>query len=76
MGIDIKKRVYLLHHINEHDDGTEDIKLLGVFSSEKKAQETLNSHKTLPGFKDNIRGFSIDEYILDKSEWNEGFGFD
>ncbi len=76
MGINIIQKVYLLHHVKEFDDGSEDIKLLGVFSSKRKAQDALKDHKKLPGFKDSIEGFTIDVYIVDKSEWNEGFGID
>lgn len=73
MGVTKNKKVYLLYHVNEFRKEDEDVKLLGVFSSKEKAKKVLNSHKLLPGFKDNIEGFLIDEYILDKSEWNEGF---
>ena len=41
MEINIKQKIYLLHHINEFEDGSEDIKLLGVFSSKKKAQDAF-----------------------------------
>ena len=75
MGISIKQKVYLLYHSYE-EDGEEDSKLLGVFSSKEKAQEVIKTHKLLPGFKDHLEGFLIDEYLIDKSEWNEGFGFD
>ena len=68
-------KIYLLHHVNDFEDGLEDIKLFGVFSTKEKARKVLNNHKILPGFRDRIKGFIIAEYILDKSEWNEGFGF-
>ncbi len=75
MGINKKQKVYLLYHIYE-EDGEEDSKLLGVFSSKETAKKVIESHKLLPGFKNHLEGFLIDEYLIDKSEWNEGFGFE
>lgn len=67
------KKVYILHHVHEFESGEEDVKLIGVFSSKEKALKAVDDHGKLPGFKDHLNGFSIDEYIIDKSEWNEGF---
>lgn len=67
--------VFLLHHVRE-DDEDEDIKLIGVFSSEEKAIEVRNSIIDQPGFKDYPDGFSVDRYVLDKVSWAEGFGFE
>jgi hypothetical protein len=69
----ITEKVYVLHHVNEFDDGHEDIKIIGVYSTEEKASEALEARKNLPGFRDNIAGFSIDEYTINRSGWGEGF---
>ena len=66
-------KVYLLHHVHEFDDGHEDVKLIGVFRTFEKAQETMEGHKKLEGFRDYIEGFSIDECTLDRVGWTEGF---
>jgi hypothetical protein len=73
MGITKPNRVYILHHVHEFEDGHEDIKLIGIFSTKQKALNVLESYKTLPGFKQNIDGFSVNEYTIDRSGWNEGF---
>ena len=65
--------VYLLWHTNTSPDGTEDDKLLGVFSTEAKAKEVLERALEQPGFKDNPDGFEIGRYDLDKREWCEGY---
>lgn len=65
--------IFLLHHVRE-DESSEDVKLIGAFSSKKKAEEIKNEMVVLPGFKDYPKGFSIDEYIIDKKYWEEGFG--
>lgn len=69
------KIVYLLQHLREEDD-YEDIKLIGIFSSEDKANESKKKHACLPGFNESPEGFSIDEYKIDQDFWNEGFGIE
>lgn len=73
MAIKNQKEIYVLHHVHEFEDGNEDVKLLGIFSSEKKAMEMIKEYKKIPGFKDYSEGFSINKYIIDKAEWLEGF---
>ncbi|EKE22281.1 MAG: hypothetical protein ACD_7C00001G0002 [uncultured bacterium] len=73
MGVNAIKKVYLLFHVKGFKKDIEDVKLLGVFSSIKKAREIMNTHKTLPGFKDYIDDFLIEWYMMDKSEWKEGY---
>ena len=70
-------KVYLLWHVHELTDdfGThEDEKLIGVFSSESKANETIQHFKNLEGFRDcSLDCFIIDEYEVDEPNWTEGF---
>lgn len=73
MGIGNIKEVYILHHVHEFEDGDEDVKILGIFSSESKGIELIEKYKKQPGFKDDPEGFSADKYILDKADWVEGF---
>ena len=73
MGIDNLTEVYILHHVHEFEDGHEDVKILGIFSSESKAIELIEKYKKMPGFKDYPEGFSADRYIIDKAGWIKGF---
>jgi len=73
MAVGNLKKVFILQHVHEFEDGYEDIKLLGVFSSESKAKEMIEKYKKMPGFRNYPDGFSVDMYILDKAEWTEGF---
>ena len=72
----MKMIVYLLQHSYELDNGYDETKILGIFSSKQKAKEVLAEYKQLPGFKEKPNNFLIDEYELDKKNWIEGFGFD
>ena len=69
--------VYLLWHIYElaDDHGTHDEeKLIGVFTTRQKAQEAIESHRNLEGFRDlPVECFEIHEAVLDRSGWNDGF---
>ena len=70
-------KVCLLYHTHEiiDDFGThDDEKLIGVFSSLKKANEVIDKYKNLEGFRDcPLTCFTIDEYEVDKTfNWAEG----
>ncbi len=64
--------VYLLWHAHDLDEEKE-VKLLGVYSSEAKAQEAKVKASSLPGFRDYPDGFHISRYPVDKDQWTEGF---
>ena len=65
--------VYLLHHVHEYEDGREDVKLIGVYTSETLASEALARVRNQPGFRDHPAGFEICEYELNQDSWTEGY---
>jgi hypothetical protein len=65
--------VFVLQHVHELDDGAEDVKFIGVYSSREKAQEAVTRLTRLPGFVDDPEGFHIDEYRVDQDQWAEGY---
>lgn len=75
-------KVYILHHIHPVGD-EEDVKLIGVYSTEETARAAVHRLASLPGFVDSPRlqtgyeetvdGFQISAYDLDKDHWTEGF---
>ncbi|WP_093196242.1 hypothetical protein [Variovorax sp. YR750] len=65
--------VFLVHHVHQLPDSEEDVKLLGVFSSEARAVLAIDRARNLPGFSEAPDGFSVDKYQIDKSTWTEGF---
>lgn len=62
--------VYLLWHTNA---ATEDVKLLGVFSSRESADDALAASNSLSGFIDQPEGYTVDKYDIDKLYWESGF---
>ena len=56
----------------DEEDG-DDLKILGAYSTEQKAQERLVRARALPGFRDEPDCFLIDQYTLDEDKWTEGF---
>lgn len=66
------KTVFMLHHVHEFENGHEDVKLIGVFSTREKAESALAKVKDMPGFKELPQGFSLDEHTLDQLGWVEG----
>ena len=66
-------RVYVLQHVHSVDDGAEDVKLIGVYSSRENAQTAITRLGLAPGFSEEPAGFHIDEYQVDKDQWVEGY---
>jgi hypothetical protein len=56
----------------DEEDG-DDLKMLGVYSSEQKAQDRIVRARKLPGFRNEPDCFIVDAYTLDKDHWTEGF---
>lgn len=65
--------VWLLQHVHVMLDEHEDVKVIGIFSSEKEAELAREKLSNLPGFMDSKDGFYIDKYAIDQIGWIEGF---
>ena len=66
-------KIYLLQHSYEREEYDE-TKIVGIYSTRKKAQTTINRYKKITGFKDYPEScFYIDEYEVDLDYWKEGF---
>jgi homoserine kinase type II len=66
-------RVFVLQHVHARQDGTEDVKFIGVYSSREKADAAVARLSHLPGFADARDGFHVDEYHVDQDQWAEGY---
>ena len=66
-------KVYVLQHVHSADDGAEDVKFIGVYSSRENAQAAITRLRQAPGFSETPAGFHIDEYQVDKDQWVEGY---
>ena len=66
--------VFILWHTNEFEDGHEDVKLIGVYSTRQRATEALERVRDQPGFRDRPAGFEISERAIDaRDDWQEGY---
>ncbi|MGM9979052.1 MAG: hypothetical protein ACI33J_09665 [Clostridium sp.] len=65
-------KLYLLEH-NRKINGYDELKTLGIYSSEEEAKKVILEYKKLPGFKDYLDEFRITEYKIDKKYCIEGF---
>lgn len=64
--------VFLVHHVYEND-GTEEVKFIGAYSSEDRAQAAIARLSPQSGFVDHPGGFQVGRYELDHDHWTEGF---
>ena len=67
------KTVYVLQHVHSLDDGEEDVKFIGVYSSRENAEAAVTRLRRTPGFCEAANGFHIDEYQMDQDQWVEGY---
>lgn len=69
--------VFLLWHTHDLEDdfGThEEVKLIGVFSSEDKAYKAIELLKDKEGFRDfPLSCFEISKTKIDRTSWADGF---
>ena len=66
-------KIYVLQHVHTFEDGAEDVKFIGVYSSRENAQAAITRLSQGPGFSGAPAGFHIDEYQVDKDHWAEGY---
>lgn len=66
-------KVYVLHHVHGDPDDDGDVKLIGVYSTHKLAKAAVARLGIQPGFSETPEGFQIDEYVLDRDYWAEGY---
>ena len=69
----MNKKLYLLHYVKEFEDGHEAVKLLGAFSSKKKAKEALSTIVKKNDLEKIYELFEIDAYTIDRIGWEEGY---
>jgi hypothetical protein len=65
--------VYIVQHCRDLDDGSEDVKFIGVYSSTEDAEDAVDRLRQKPGFFAYPDGFSIDRYEIGRDHWSEGF---
>jgi len=66
-------QIYLLQHSYEID-GYDETKLIGIYSSRKLAEKSMEICYQRPGFREYSKDcFHIDKYEVNKSYWEEGF---
>ena len=76
--------VFILDHLHTQEDGEEDWKRIGIYSSRENAMAAISRASKLPGFDkypDLIdhsnpeckHGFNIDEIVIDADSWETGF---
>ena len=66
------KSVYLLQHSYEVN-GCDETKVIGIYETKEKAEETIEKLKRLPGFERYPDSFCIDKYEINQDHWIEGF---
>lgn len=58
--------------IHDEDEG-DDLKILGVYSTEQRALDRIERARQLPGFAEEPDCFMIDCYVVDQDQWSDGF---
>ncbi len=76
--------VYVLQHVHIHEDGSECVKMIGVYETRRTAEDAVKRLATKSGFRDfpemidplhdeDQSGFCIDEYRIGEDHWTDGF---
>lgn len=67
------KVVYVVEHVHEMPDGSEDVKLIGVYATRAEGLAAVRRLRKQPGFRELPRGFHVGAWELGKDHWTEGF---
>ncbi len=65
----------LWHKFDLSEDESSEV-LVGVYSSEEKADQARGRALLKPGFRDHADGFEVMEAPVDEDQWTEGFMVD
>jgi hypothetical protein len=66
--------VFLAAHVFEYPDGHDNVRIIGVFSSNRKARAAIRQVREKPGFRERKRKFEVSRCVLDTVDWTEGYG--
>lgn len=68
-------KVYVLQHsyLLDAQEDVYETKLIGIYSTQEKAEAAIGRLRKLEGFRDHPEDFYIDEYAVDADNWTEGF---
>ncbi len=69
----VEPYVFVIQHVHEIQEDNEDVKFIGVYSTEESARAAVARLSMQPGFRETTNGFHIDRYKLDEDLWTEGF---
>jgi len=69
-------KIFLVHHVRELDDGTDEVKFIGAFSSIEIANQAVKKIENEPGFRDFPDGFIVEPHTLNRIGWLEGFEYE
>jgi hypothetical protein len=76
--------VFILQHCRTDESGNDNVKMIGAYTSRAEAERAVVRVREMPGFSkypaildplkdEETNGFTIDEYVLNKDHWIEGF---
>jgi homoserine kinase type II len=65
--------VYVLWHTHDRGDDDEDVKFIGVFSTEESGRKAMEQLLQQPGFSSAPEGFCLEAHELDEVQWAEGY---
>lgn len=67
--------VHILWHGDDLREGSPELKLLGVYSTENAAKDRIDRclQGRVPGFAEHPDHFLISRYEIDKDQWVEGY---
>ena len=64
--------IYWAYHWYDFDE--RNIKTIGHFTTQQKAEMAIETVKDKPGFIMHPDGFSVDRIVVDSTFWTGGFG--
>ena len=65
--------VFLVQHAYEQADGSDEVKLIGIYATRADAEAAVDRARQQPGFRDRPDDFHVAEYRVGEDHWTEGY---
>ena len=65
--------IYLVQHVHSTEEGEEDVKIIGIYSTKEEAENAVRRLQSKPGFSSQPDNFYIDAYVVDADHGTDGF---
>lgn len=70
---ELRDVAYVVYHEYEHPACIDNIRFIGIFSTNEDAEAAVEEASESPGFSEHLDGFTIGVYTVGEDHWTDGY---